>query len=97
MNSGLVSEQFIRQTVFNHLFRREHDIKDKGMTAQTWKMPTVTLLRISWHVLHIPEDCKEELINLPFHSSLTRGATFRGPEASKGLDENAVLGSAAAR
>ena len=79
---------------------------DNRMTGLMWKMPTVTRLRVlGIRLKHSlaptledrAQDIGEELINLPFHSSLTRNTTFRGPKApsSKGRrDENAVLGSA---
>ena len=83
-------------TSFNHLFRWEHDIADNGMTGQMWKMPTVTWLRVSWHLSNTfprsnsrgsQDISREELMNLPFHSSLTR-ATFWSPEVpSKDRDE----------
>ena len=83
-------------TSFNHLFRWEHDIADNGMTGQMWKMPTVTWLRVSWHLSNTfprsnsrgsQDISREELMNLPFHSSLTR-ATFWSLDApSKDRDE----------
>ena len=65
---------------------------DNRMTGLMWKMPTVTRLRVLGTCLKHSlaptlEDRAqdigwgEELINLPFHSSLTRNTTFRGPKA----------------